>query len=539
LAIAIAGCLGLVSIACEGDALEESSEVTLVSQSLGANACGSFASFDYSTVWPALKNRYLTGQGAPAGCLRVRRPNNNNDTVSEGIAYFALIAAYRGDRATFDGLNCYYDAHLDNNGLMIWQVDANGGNIGGPINSAATDADLDMALARIVAGERWGGDYGSQATTLVGRIKRYEKHPAGDFLKPGDGWGDIPNAVNPSYFSPSHYRVFAQHTGDSWWLRVADAEYAILKAIDTRVGSANKGLAPDWSQYNGQPQSIPWDAHPEHYYYDAVRNPWRMAMDYAWHCDATAASRLGRMNAFFSSRGANNIKSGYDLRGNDVSDGTGNGAFDGAAAAAAIQHSGAYRTAIFNQAASRDDGDYFKDVVQALGLLVASGNMPRPMAPAATPSEPAQDTGGLVDGRTYELRPSHATSKCADVASFSYDNGGNVQQWDCTGNDNQRWVAVARGSGFFALRSRWSDLCLDLQTRVTGDGANVQQWGCHFGDNQLWQSVQVASGLFKLVNKRSGLVLEVDGQQPTANGANVQQRTYSGQGDQKWQLLAR
>ena len=34
----------------------------------------------------------------------MQRPENGNDTVSEGIAYGMLFAVYMGDKATFDGL---------------------------------------------------------------------------------------------------------------------------------------------------------------------------------------------------------------------------------------------------------------------------------------------------------------------------------------------------------------------------------------------------------------------------------------------------
>ena len=53
--------------------------------------------------------------------MRVRRPGNGDDTVSEGQAYGMLAAVYLNDRPTFDGLWAYTKVHLDAKGLMNWR----------------------------------------------------------------------------------------------------------------------------------------------------------------------------------------------------------------------------------------------------------------------------------------------------------------------------------------------------------------------------------------------------------------------------------
>jgi len=44
----------------------------------------------------------------PNGDARVKYPETNNDTRSEGVGYGMVIAAYMGDQETFDGLWNYY-----------------------------------------------------------------------------------------------------------------------------------------------------------------------------------------------------------------------------------------------------------------------------------------------------------------------------------------------------------------------------------------------------------------------------------------------
>ncbi|MES1177222.1 MAG: glycosyl hydrolase family 8, partial [Myxococcales bacterium] len=128
---------------------------------------------------------------------RVIRPENSNDTVSEGIAYGMLIGVFMNDKPLFDALWTYAQSKKGSNGLMDWHIDANGGKIGG---GGATDADEDMAYALLMAGAQWGGDYKAAGVTLVNSI--WDKEIEGSTtLKPGDNFGGS-SQTNPSYFAP-------------------------------------------------------------------------------------------------------------------------------------------------------------------------------------------------------------------------------------------------------------------------------------------------------------------------------------------------
>src|SRR6266498_2091643 len=82
---------------------------------------------DVMTAWSTYKGKMIVNNG---GGLRVQRPENGNDTVSEGIAYGMLMAVYMADKTTFDGLWAYAKARRNGNGLMSWHYDANGGQVG-------------------------------------------------------------------------------------------------------------------------------------------------------------------------------------------------------------------------------------------------------------------------------------------------------------------------------------------------------------------------------------------------------------------------
>jgi endo-1,4-beta-D-glucanase Y len=254
---------------------------------------------DARVAWTKWKQTFVTSAGGSA--LRVRRPSNGNDTVSEGMGYGMLGAVYMNDRATLDGLWAYAQQKLDENGLQNWHLDAGGVVLDG--GGAATDADEDMAFALVMADAQWGG-YAAPAKQLVASVLDHEVEAGSNVLKPGDRWGGS-NETNPSYLSPAYYRVFAAYTGQARWMAVVDASYDLL----TKCANPTTGLVPDWCNAAGAAQRS------SRYSYDACRTPWRIALDACWNSEPRAKTYLGHVSAFFNKLGAANIKDGYTLDG--------------------------------------------------------------------------------------------------------------------------------------------------------------------------------------------------------------------------------
>lgn len=356
------------------------------------NSVGSAATASAYTSW---KTNYLTGNGA-GGDLRVQRSDYDGyDTVSEGIAYGMLFSAYLDDKPTFDKLLAYEQRHLDNRGLMNWRIDANGNTTG---HNSATDSDEDMAVALIVAGKRWGGDYASKAVTQINKIMQYEVENGSNVLKPGDDWGGS-DVLNPSYIAPSYYTLFKTVTGNSRWDDVYTANYNVLAASDRASGGSTTGLVPDWSnaagnQANGMSYS---------YGYDAVRSPLRMAISANWDCDSTAINRLKPFNTFFASKDIKTVVDGYTTTGNAIG-GYHSPAFVGAVASAATTSG---NTTVSNNAwdelVATTGGGYYHESIRLLSLLVSSGQFINPMTvsassapnqtpPSAPPAPPTSST---------------------------------------------------------------------------------------------------------------------------------------------------
>ncbi len=343
------------------------------------------------------KGRYVTSSGA-GGYLRVQRDRDpdNHDTVSEGIAYGMLLAAYLDDKPTFDPLWGYAKSHFNANGLMSWKIDASNRVID---PNSATDADEDMATALIVADKKWGG-YATEAKALIDRMRRHDVQVTdtnAHILKPGDAWGGS-DQTNPSYFAPAYYKVYKDYTGDTSWDLVTDETYRMIARVNSKTGAGRTGLLPDWMTAAGdRAGSASYD-----YRYDATRVPWRLAMDAAWYCDSRAISQLNLINAFFKGIGAANIKDGYTLDGAPTADGLyHNASFVAPAAAGAVvlkvPEYTEYRTSMWDETVRLRDDRYYHDSLRLLSLLFMSGNMPNPLEIAPPPASSPTPSAVLDD----------------------------------------------------------------------------------------------------------------------------------------------
>ncbi len=133
------------------------------------------ANLDAATAafYDGWKERYLV-EGCEPGHLRVRTEGSAaHYTVSEGQGYGMLIAVYMAGhdpeaRDVFDGLYRYARAHpsaLTPN-LMAWAQDEDCRHVGG--DDSATDGDLDIAYALLLADRQWAAKGPSTTTAPRG-----------------------------------------------------------------------------------------------------------------------------------------------------------------------------------------------------------------------------------------------------------------------------------------------------------------------------------------------------------------------------------
>jgi endo-1,4-beta-D-glucanase Y len=322
---------------------------------------GGYLNSDVQAAYEQWKNALLTSNGA-GGHLRVQRTSSDSmgtcipsgSTVSEGIGYGMLIAVYMNDQTTFDQLWLYEQGNLDMRGLMNWAPQGPQG----PTSSCgggATDADEDMAFALAMAAKQWGGQgalsapYSQLATKQAGLVWSWEIYKSADGHKgvqPGE-WGVDYLHVNPSYFAPAYYRVFAMIDPTDGWGDLVNTTYDTLANVLTAAnGNQTTGLVPGWCQSSNGGYGGPYvpgdpEGDPGNYQYDACRVPFRIGLDWCLNGETRARDYVAKTSAFFSGIGAAKITDGYGLDGTPQPAHTGqlSAAFIGPAAVGAMSAS--------------------------------------------------------------------------------------------------------------------------------------------------------------------------------------------------------
>ncbi len=230
--------------------------------------------------WKAYVQRFIQKDG------RVIDYSAGGISTSEGQAYAMLRGVWIGDRENFDKTfnwalnNLNSGIRRDNLWAWKWGKDTRG-SWGVMDKAFAADADQDAALALILASRVWKEDkYASHARAMLrdlwalGTVE-VQGHR---YLLAGDSscQGSICR-INPSYYAPYAYRIFAGIDGNADWNRLVDSSYRLLGIV---TGFAPTGLPADWVLLNTNTGEIARASERDSSFsYDAFRVYWRIAVD--------------------------------------------------------------------------------------------------------------------------------------------------------------------------------------------------------------------------------------------------------------------
>ena len=367
----------------------------------GAGAAGSCtkpAGADAKFLVPA----YNQWKATFASGGKVIRPENGNDTVSEGIAYGMLIAVNMNDQPLFDGLYTYWKNNSPSGSrLMTWCIPAGGNSCQAQGGGSATDADEDAAFALLQAGKLWGGTYNADAKALIAEIWAKDIDKTSMLPTGGTNYGNSTagRVTNASYFAPAYYRAFAAAGDTNNWAGVVSAVYSV---INGGLSGAN-GLFPAWCSGNCTAAASNGAATDMLYQYDSHRIPMRVGLDYCWNGATASAAQTytNKTTSFFATNanaGLNGIGRIFDLytmNGGNVTGAAPNSAsIIGTAAVGAMASAGASAAnkafldeayqAVFDMATrgalapldtlGKTPYSYYNATVGMLTLLIMNGN---------------------------------------------------------------------------------------------------------------------------------------------------------------------
>jgi endoglucanase len=258
-------------------------------------------------LWNNYKHNYIEQDTG-----RTLDIQQNNITTSEGQSYTMLRAVWMDDKETFDKAYKWSMENLnrEEDHLFSWLFGKKADGTYGVLSdrggyNSATDADVDIALALIFAHKRWNDKaYLDEAKLIVDDV--WEKEViiiAGKPYLVANNLEKFTSAkpiINVSYFAPYAYRIFADIDPDHNWEGLVDTSYEVLAqtASSTLDKKSSVGLPPDWIVINKTTAKVePTNINnlTTNFGYDALRTPWRIALDYQWNKEPRAKAYLDKL----------------------------------------------------------------------------------------------------------------------------------------------------------------------------------------------------------------------------------------------------
>lgn len=322
---------------------------------------------DFIASWyETWRSRYLTD------CNGMVMPSTEDRSVSKVEAQgFAMIAAaYMADKATVDGLYAYYQSKRQSSScnLSAWHTTCGGVQDAG----AATDGDIDVASGLIVAHWQWPNDgYDDKARGVISSLDRMLTDCGGlttvyPGCSNGGPWGGC-DETDISYYSPGFFRYFAKISGDNRWAKLADD----TNRIRDNAANPSTGLVPDWQSVQGRPGA---GSRVGHYGFDAIRTPFKHALDYLWHGNEPTRAWCEKITTWAHGVGVGNIVDGYQLDGRVAGEYHNMAAVGSLAVCASANTQQVVDDFVAESATLRDDF-WYSGYLGNLYLLAMSGNM--------------------------------------------------------------------------------------------------------------------------------------------------------------------
>ncbi len=246
-------------------------------------------------AWDGYKQTFIQPDG------RVIDPTRGDLTTSEGQSYALLRAVWMNDATTFGTVWHWTAANLQVRGDGLLAESWGSGAV--KDTNSASDADSDAALALFFAARRFGvAAYRADGRQMLTGIWEHDVTSVdGMQALTAGNWAAVQRApglvLNPSYFAPYAYRIFAREDTAHPWLAIVDSAYVLLARCTaaTLDGIPSAGLPPNWcaiDRSTGAVVSFPEISDANDYGYDAFRVMWRIALDAIWNDEPRARDYL-------------------------------------------------------------------------------------------------------------------------------------------------------------------------------------------------------------------------------------------------------
>lgn len=252
-------------------------------------------------AWNYYKKIFINNEG------RVIDYQRDSVTTSEGQAYAMMRSLIMNDKKTFDKIYNWTKDNLQhkNDKLFAWLWGPKEIGKGGEINyqiidqNGATDAGIEIAITLILASKIWEQEsYLNDALAIMNDI--WDKETivikgerilvAGVNQKMGKNV-----EVNPSYFMPYGFKIFAEIDEQHNWQALVNSSYRLTNLC---IDNIKSGLPPDFFYMNKSTGQIILVEGKSDFSYDAIRVFYRFYIDYILTKEPRAEILLAKSKFF-------------------------------------------------------------------------------------------------------------------------------------------------------------------------------------------------------------------------------------------------
>ncbi|WP_198168034.1 RICIN domain-containing protein [Herbidospora yilanensis] len=144
---------------------------------------------------------------------------------------------------------------------------------------------------------------------------------------------------------------------------------------------------------------------------------------------------------------------------------------------------------------------------------------------------------GPISPTTWYTVVNENSAKCVDARAAGTVNGTAIQQYTCNGTAAQRYQFTPTSGGYHRISGQGNPAqALDVTNVSTADNAPVQTWTYGGGNNQQWLPVAEGDGYYHFVNRGSGKCLDVPAAS-TADSVQLVQYACNGTAAQSFRLV--
>ncbi|HEY2407384.1 MAG TPA: glycosyl hydrolase family 8, partial [Polyangiaceae bacterium] len=313
---------------------------------------------------------------------------HQNDVRTEGLGWGMLISVELDKRDEFDRLWRYSKATAryasgPYEGYFQSWCDMTSSTV-----SCADPFGLEQfVMSLVLANDRWGGaiadiDYEADAIELFDLMldKEQQSGGAGGVTNTFDSTNkltyDVPNVSASSYTRPAlempgYYRLWAEATGNPFWLDAAAAADAPGGYWDVSA-NATTGLWPVRAYFDGAPVTGS-----DTFVAEAYRTELNLAVDQIWSAGSSFnGTEATRLLGFFSSQGIDTYGTSYQLDGTNIVPARETALILANGTLALISSNAdreGYVSAVWDQAIPSGDVRYYAGMLDLLALMILGG----------------------------------------------------------------------------------------------------------------------------------------------------------------------